>query len=153
MTIAVDHQLRHDSAVVSASTEDDDQLTFGRACENLFSRYKKTRLRAIFQQDDGKNPPGWIRGLHSALSNYSHSRPGFDSIRLWEGSNGPIYVKSAFLWNVKMWMFTYASCVVLLRIADPSIPKVGDIFSQTEVAKIGVLRKAADFLWGGGQSN
>jgi hypothetical protein len=147
MTIAVDCQLRGDNAETKAWLEGDVLLLFGRACDDLQGRYKKSRLRRIFQQDDGKNDAGWLRGLHQALSDYSHARPGFDALKMWEGSNGPIYVKSAFLWNVKMWLFTYATCVILLRVAYPATPNVGGIFAQKLVADIGVLRKASDFLW------
>lgn len=148
MTIAVDCQL-------CAGGEDDHILSentslpaFGTACEDLQARYKKTRLRKIFQQDDGKQAAGWIRGLHEALSDWTHSKPGFDAVQLWEGSNGPIYVRSAFRWVVKMWLFTYASCVILLRIAKPSTPEIGNVFSHEEVAKVDVLESAAAFLWG-----
>lgn len=147
MTIAVEYQLRHSDKQAVELLSGEELPRFGAACDSLQSRFSKTRLRNIFQQDDGKRAPGWIRGLHDALSNYTHSRQGFDAMGLWQGSNGPIYVKSAFKWVVKMWLFTYASCVILLRITDPSTPQVGDIFSNEVLREITVVGKAAEFLW------
>ena len=66
---------------------------------------------------------------------------------MWEGSNGPIYVKSAFLWSVKMWLFAYATCVILLKLTRPDLAKVGDIFSRPYVCDIKVLKNASDLLW------
>jgi len=115
MTIAADCELRNNETEMRAWLEGEEQLFFGKACDSFQGRYKTTRLRRIFQQDDGKSEAGWIRELHEALSNYSHSRPGFDALQMWKGSNGPIYMNAAFLWNVKMWLFTYAICVILLK--------------------------------------
>lgn len=153
MTIAVHCQLSVGGQPGDVSIGNEDLPRFGTACDGLQARFKKTRLRGIFQQDDGKQAVGWIRGLHQALSNYTHSKPGFDAIELWEGSNGPIYVKSAFRWTAKMWLFTYASCVILLRIAGPSTPKVGGIFSNDVVASVAVLKSAVEFLWGRGRGS
>jgi hypothetical protein len=147
MTVAVDCEIRGDEVEAQEWLDGQQELAFGRACDQLQKLYAKTRLRRIFQQDDGNNRPGWIRGFHGALSNYSHARPGFDALRMWEGSNGPIYVKSAFRWILKMWLFTYASCVILRRVARPSSPLIGDIFNQEFVSDIGVLKKATEFLW------
>jgi hypothetical protein len=147
MTIAVDCQLCGSEHEDRTLLDNENLPPFGAACDDLQTRYKKTRLRKIFQQDDGKQVAGWIRGLHQALSDWTHSKPGFDAIKLWEGSNGPIYVHSAFLWVVKMWLFTYASSVILLRIAKPSTPQVGNIFSNEVVANVKILGIAAEFLW------
>jgi len=147
MTIAVDCTLRGDAAETQEWLEGKERLFFGKACDGLQSRFMATRLRRLFQQDDGKNQEGWIRVFHRALSDYSHARPGFDALHMWEGSNGPIYVTSAFLWSVKMWLFAYATCVILLRLASPSTPKIGDIFAQRFVSEVAVLRKASEFLW------
>ena len=147
MTIAADCELRGNDIEMQAWLEGKEQLLFGKACDNFQGRYKATRLRRIFQQDDGKSDVGWIRGLHGALSDYSHSRPGFDALHMWEGSNGPIYVKSAFLWNFKMWLFTYATCVILLKLACSSTPRIGHIFAQRLVCDVDVLKNASEFLW------
>jgi len=147
MTVAADCVLRGNEVEAQAWLDGTEQLLFGKACEHLQNVYQNSRLRRIFQQDDGKHEEGWIRALHGSLSNYSHARPGFDALEMWEGSNGPIYVRKVFLWTVKMWLFTYASCVILRRVALPSSPIIGDIFSQQLVCDISVLQKAANFLW------
>ena len=66
---------------------------------------------------------------------------------MWEGSNGPIYVRSAFLWSVKMWLFAYATSVILLRLTRPDRVKLGDIFSMPHVCDMKVLQNAAELLW------
>lgn len=150
MTIAVDCAQRGDQAEGEGWLQGRTELLFGRACDTLQNRFQKTRLRRIFQQNDGKHEAGFLRELHDALSNYSHARPGSDALHLWEGSNGPIYVGSAFLWTVKMWLFTYAICAILLKIARPETPKAGNIFTQHQVAEIPQLVSASKFLWGSG---
>ncbi|MHB8413475.1 MAG: hypothetical protein ACYDDI_16230 [Candidatus Acidiferrales bacterium] len=147
MAIGVDLELRGNDAETQAWLDGKEQLFFGSACDSLQNRFKATRLRRLFQQDDGRNEKGWIRYFHRALSDYSHARPGFDALRMWEGSNGPIYVESAFLWSMRMWLFAYATCVILLKLARPEIPKIGDIFSRRFVSEVKVLKNASEFLW------
>lgn len=147
MTIATYCELGGDAEKTKAWLGGTESLAFGKACDSLQSLYSKGPLRRIFQQDDGKNEAGWTRRLHSALSEYSHGRPGFDAAHMWEGSNGPIYVKSAFLWNLKMWLFTYATCVLLLKLVRADTPMIGNIFEQRFVSEINILRKASQVLW------
>lgn len=71
----------------------------------------------------------------------------FYAIKLWEGSNGPIYTRAAFLWNVQMWLFTYAFCILLLSIARPSTTKPSTIFADPRIAGVPRLIQFAEFLW------
>jgi len=147
MAIAADCELRGDQVEQKSWLEGTGELLFGKASDNLQNRFRQTRLRFMFQQDDGKNQAGWVRALHDALSNYAHARPGFDALRMWEGSNGPIYVKSAFLWTAKMWLFTYTSCVILLKLMRPQTPKLNDVFAERRITEIRQLVSVAKFLW------
>ena len=147
MTIATNLELRGDDAESQSWLDGNRQFFFGQSCDSLQNRFPTTRLRRLFQQEDGENDEGWTRAFHRALSDYSHGRPGFDALRMWDGSNGPIYVESAFLWSVKMWLFAYATCVILLKLTRPDLPEIGDIFAQPHVVNISVLRKASEVLW------
>jgi len=147
MTIGVDCELRADKVEQELWLEGKGELLFGRACDTLQRQFLRTGLRQLFQQDDGKHKPGWLRALHDALSDYAHARPGFEALQLWEGSNGPIYVKSAFLWNVKMWLFTYVSCIFLVKIVGRSNTRPALILADPRIAEIVQLKSIADFLW------
>lgn len=147
MMIATDLELRGSDAESQSWLDGTQQFLFGWSCDNLQNRFPATRLRRLFQQDDGKNKEGWIRSFHRALSDFSHGRPGFDALEMWVGSNGPIYMRSAFLWSVKMWLFAYATCVILLRLTRHDIMKVGDIFSMPHVCDAKALQNAAELLW------
>lgn len=147
MTIGVELDLRGNAAETVEWLNGTQILLFGNACDSLQTRFKPTRLRRLFQQGDGRNEEGWIRAFHRALSDYSHARPGFDALHMWEGSNGPIYVNSAFVWSMKMWLFAYATCVILLKVAHPETPRIGDIFSRRFVSEEKILKNAAQFLW------
>lgn len=39
---------------------------------------------------------GWVRNLHSRLSNFVHSRPGYHDSDLRKGSGGPLYITETF---------------------------------------------------------
>jgi len=147
MKIATDLELEGRDSESQSWLDGTQQFLFGRSCDNLQNRFPTTRLRQLFQQEDGKNKEEWVRSFHRALSDFSHGRPGFDALEMWEGSNGPIYVRSAFLWSVKMWLFAYATCVILLRLTRHDLAKVGDIFSMPHVCEMKVLQNAAELLW------
>jgi hypothetical protein len=119
--------------------------SFEMAHDDLQAHYEDTRLWRIFEGE--RNRIGWIRNIHQRLNDYAHTTPGFDAVQVWDGNNGPIYLKSALEWTVKMWLLTYASCLILLRLAQPSTPKVSEIFSNDVVARVMVLKNAADFFW------
>jgi hypothetical protein len=153
MTIATDLELRGNDAEIQLWLDGSQEFRFGSSCDNLQKAFSQLKLRRLFQQDDGKTSQGWIRSFHSSLSNFSHGRPGFDSVELWEGSNGPIYVRAAFLWSVRMWMFTYAISVILLKLTRPDLEKVGEIFSRPQINDAKALRDLAELLWPLGSSS
>jgi hypothetical protein len=147
MTIGVELDLTGNAKETARWLDGTQKFLFGKACDSLQIKFRPTRLRRLFQQGDGRNEEGWIRAFHRALSDYSHARPGFGAVDMWEGSNGPIYVSSAFVWSMKMWLFAYATCVILLKVAQPETPRIGDIFSQKVVSEERILMNAARFLW------
>ena len=147
MTIGVNLELEGDAANIGAWLDGKQQFLFNGACVSLQKRFKANRLRLLFQQKDGKNEKGWVRSLHKELSEYSHARPGFDALHLWKGSNGPVYVNSAFQWSVRKWLLSYATCVILLKLVRPELPQVGEIFSRDAVFEEKALRRAAESLW------
>jgi hypothetical protein len=118
---------------------------FDKAHDVLQAHYRDTRLWRIFEGE--KNRTGWIRNLHQMLTDCSHDRPGANSIEVWEGHHGPVYLKSTLDWTIKMWVLSYASCLILLRLIEPSTPKVNYVFSNEAVARVMGLKKAAAFLW------
>lgn len=147
MTIATNLELRRNDGESQSWLDGTQQFLFGTSCDTLQNRFPATRLKRLFQQDGGQNEEGWIRSFHRALSDYSHGRPGFDALEMWEGSNGPIYVKSAFLWCVKMWLFAYATCVILLKLTRPELGKIGNVFSKPSISEMRILRSASELLW------
>lgn len=149
MTIATNVELSGKDADVKSWLDGTQQLFFGASCDSLQNRFPEARLRSLFQQEDGRSEEGWIRSFHRALSDYSHGRPTFDALEMWEGSNGPIYVESAFLWCAKMWLYAYAACVTLLKLTRPELGKTGNIFDKTPVSEDGVLCGASHLLWPG----
>lgn len=147
MTIATSLELQGNGAEIQSWLDGEQQRLFGQSCNSLQNRFPITRLRRLFRQADGNNEEGWIPSFHRALSDYSHGRPGFDALELWEGSNGPIYVENAFRWSLKMWLFAYATCVILLKLSRPDLPKIGNVFGLPGVANMSILQKASEALW------
>ena len=144
MTIATHNQLcfEHEEGVI---VEGRGAASFETAHDYLRLHYKETRLWRLFEGE--RNGIGWIRSLHQTLTDYVYARQDSDAIQVWDGGNGPIYRKSALESAIRMWLLTYASCAILLRLAQPSTPKVEEIFSNTTVARVVVLKRAADLLW------
>jgi len=104
----------------------------------------------FFGQQQDKQKKGWVRALYSGLSNYSHSRPGFDAAHMWGGSNGPIYEKGAFRWTHRLWLQTLGTCFVLVKLvrrARPLTPRLPRLFAEAAVREIPPLDVAAGYLW------
>ena len=79
---------------------------------------------------ESRNTGGWLRRLYAHLSNYVHSRPGYTSGDLWNGSNGPVYDTAAFQQCFDLQIETFAACYLLTNIAKPDLriaPEAQDI--------------------------
>ena len=130
-------------------------LSFGQACDGLIANTSKLRkhLRSIvndtlFDQKTPTSEGGFARRIYEGLSNFSHSRPGYADGDL-RGSNGPIYVRSAFRHVAWMHFETIGLCYVLVLLARPAatIPRaVIDLFDDVARVKSRVTRAAFESL-------
>ena len=105
---------------------------------------RKTVKDSLFDQKTPASEGGHARRIYDGISNYSHARPGHSDGDI-RGSNGPIYVKSAF--NHVSWIQFEAIglCFVLLLIARPknTIPQAAlDLFADAKRLKSRVTRAA-----------
>jgi len=111
-------------------------VSFDTACNDMnrstalqsLRRHLQTKLSdSLFDPKNPKGPGGWARRLYSALSNYSHSRPGHTDGDSRE-SNGPIYVPKAFVQAVRMHIEVAAFSFVLIKLARRNfvLPRDGE---------------------------
>ena len=131
-------------------------LSFGQACDGLCGSTSALRdhLRAtvnasLFDQKNPQNEGGFARTIFGALSEFSHSRPGYSDGDM-RKSNGPIYVGSLFKHGAWMQFETLGLCFVLLLIARPKQPLPGpaiELFRDLKRVKSRVTRAAFDFLY------
>ncbi len=134
-------------------------IGFGTACDKLTGAPCVQPLTTfltrecgtdLFRQRQEGTREGWVRVLYSGLSDYSHSRPGFEAGHMWGGSDGPIYEKSAFRWTHRLWLQTLGTCFILVKLARPATPltlRLQSLFKEGLVREICVLEAAARYLW------
>jgi hypothetical protein len=130
-------------------------LSFGQACDGLCGSTPdlRTHLRdlvesSLFDQKTVDDEGGFARIIFSALSEFSHSRPGYSDSDM-RKSNGPIYVKSAFNHVAWMQFETLGLCFVLLLIARPKqrLPEPArELFRDVKRLRSRVTRAAVEFL-------
>lgn len=112
--------------------ENQGDVKFGEACDKLnglddirsandylFSRVKNTIFEPKNSRYDGYQG-GWARTLHSKLSNFAHAKPEYSSADMWQGSNGPIYVRESFGKISALYCDTLALTYVLIKISRPN---------------------------------
>lgn len=121
------------------------KIKFGHACEGLSQASAVQPLNKCLRNTlndslfDHKNETkttsrGWARRLHSDLSNYSHSRPSFSNVDLWQ-SNGPVYVHEAFVRTAEMYLQTSALCFLVVKLGRPNFvlpPEAMQVFQTTD---------------------
>ena len=132
------------------------QLSIGVACDGLIagavsleSHLKSTVNDTLFAQKNSAAKGiamqgGYLRRIFSGLSEFAHSRPNYNDSNF-RGSNGPIYVKSAF--NHVAWIHfeTIAIAYVLALIARPKmriLPAFQELFADTKRVRSRVAREA-----------
>ena len=102
-------------------------ITFDAACSgiNRSSRLKGLRDHlhgelsdSVFDPKQSARNGGWARRLYSALSNYSHSRPGHTDADVRQ-SNGPIYVPKTFVQTVRMHIEVAAFAFIMIKLVRP----------------------------------
>lgn len=159
ITIATYCQARAAKSEYEEWQKGERDIGFGEACDKLITAQcvqplSKALLTQcgtdLFRQGQGKGQAGWVRRLYSGLSNYSHSRPGFDAAQMWGGSNGPIYEKGAFRWTHRLWLQTLGTCFVLVKLVrpvTPLTPRLKVLFAEAAVKEIPPLDVAVHFLW------
>ncbi len=130
-------------------------LSFGQACDGLCGSTSvlQDHLRAtvndtFFDQKTPNDEGGFARRIFSALSEFSHSRPGYSDGDM-RKSNGPIYVGSLFKHVAWMQFETLGLCFALLLIARPKQPLPGpviELFQDVKRMKSRVTRAAFQYL-------
>lgn len=142
----------------------DIEIGFGKACDNLenapsvgpLNRYLERKMNdSLFDRKDRKQPaskPGLARQLYSELSDYSHSRPGFTTVDLWGGSNGPIYVPKAFTLTFDLHLRVYALGYLLVKLGRPhfTLPvEALQLFKPNATGPMAVAYAAYSYLFAG----
>jgi len=106
-----------------------DGFRFGNACDGLINadplkglnaRFKESLGDSFFNQKGNTNPGGWVRRLHSELSEYAHSRPGYSQADQWE-SNGPVYASDALDFCLDKFIETSMLGFVLAKLSLPNV--------------------------------
>jgi hypothetical protein len=79
---------------------------------------------SIFNKNTNASRDGWARRLYDELCKFSHSRPAYTNVDMWE-SNGPIYRREAFDLTMDLLFQTYALCLLLVKVSKPNfvLPK------------------------------
>ncbi len=105
-------------------------ISFGSACDRLSKSSKVTGLEkylrdeirhSIFHHKTPTSDPGWARALYGELSNFSHNRPNYSEVSLWDGSNGPIFISSSFGYIYIHFLSVCALSYVLAKICHPGM--------------------------------
>jgi hypothetical protein len=134
-------------------------IAFGEACDKLIAAPCVQQLTTVlltqcgadlFSQHQEKRQRGWVRALYSVLSEYSHSRPGFEAVHMWGGSNGPIYDKDAFKWTHRLWLQTLGTCFVLVKLVRPATSltaRLQRLFAADAVREVPALDSTVGYLW------
>jgi len=135
------------------------KISFGQACDFLQSCPRVEALEhhieskmgySIFGQKQGQHEPGWARVLFSRLSEFSHSIPNRTSAKMWEGSNGPIYVTESFGNLFALYLENIALEYILVKLARLDFKKpsqVKHLFQSATARPSKVAIYAYEFLW------
>jgi hypothetical protein len=134
------------------------EIRFGEACDNIgrvtsvkaLDQYLVSKIKdSIFVQKTPTSTGGWARRLHSVLSHYSHTRPGYSSGDMW-ASNGPIYVSEAFLLTLEMYLQVSALCFIIVKLGRPSFTLPQDalqVFGSSGIQSMKIAGVAYDYLF------
>jgi hypothetical protein len=134
------------------------EIKFGEACNNIVktASIKELELHladtikdSIFAKKNVSITGGWARRLYSDLCNYSHTRPGFASSDMW-ASNGPIYVKEAFVLTTEMYLQVSALCFIIVKLGRPSftLPEEAlQVFGLSRLQPMEIARVAYEYLF------
>lgn len=100
-----------------------NQLTKPKQFNQLNFILKKKLGYSLFNQKSGELKPGLSRQLHSKLSKYVHSRPGYTHCDHWNNYEyGPIYSKNSFLKISNLNLETFILIYILIKLAWSDTP-------------------------------
>jgi hypothetical protein len=134
------------------------KIRFSHACDFLsrstaiqpLNKYLRSILNdSLFEQSTETISGGWARRLHSDLSNFSHSRPSFSNVDIWQ-SNGPIYIHEAFVRTVEMYLQTSALCFLVVKLGKPNFvlpPEAMQVFQTTDRPWSNLARQTFQYLF------
>jgi hypothetical protein len=143
------------------------EIKFYEACSKLNGNSKVKMLEdflkkemkyTIFQQGNKnkKIDAGWARDLFSELSNFVHGRPPYSEGALWEGSNGPVFIRSSFGRVYAHYLDVCALFYVLVKLCRSEIPLPSEshwLFKSRNIHPSKVSVYCFEYLWGRGKSN
>ena len=131
------------------------KISLGQACDGLIQGAQKLEfdLRqlvgdTLFAQKTSQREGGFARRIFDGISDFTHARPGSTDGDM-RGSNGPIYVRSAFHHVSRIQFEVFALCYVLALLARPKLPAPTpalELFDDPERAKSRVTRAAFQIL-------
>ncbi len=131
MVFACFCQLTPDPKIWKAWEVGKEEISFGRirhglrqvsTVRALEDRAKAATGRTMFADKNRPDPGGWATSLHNYLSNFIHARGNLSNGRIWE-SNGPVYSARGMRISYHSYLETYALCLLLAKIAHPSLSK------------------------------
>lgn len=135
-----------------------NELWFATACQKLHDDPRTQPLQHYINSKMGysifgekKSSKAWARIRHSELSDFAHSRPTHSLAAMWEGSNGPIYVRDSFAKVYALYLEIVALAYVLVKLARPSfkLPSVAKyLFHPKGVRPSKVACYSYEFLFG-----
>lgn len=153
-------QLRLGLAELLEWKEGRREAKFGTACDCLIRHSGTAALEghlkskiglSVFGQRSLTSPAGWAPDLYDRLSRFAHSRPSYSAGAMWEGSNGPVYIRESFEKVRRLYLETMALGYALVKLARPAFPaprtaKLLFPVSKVQPSSVGVL--SYEFLWG-----
>lgn len=121
--------LTSQAAVLQDWLEGNDEVKFNTAAVGLSRAPKTKQLHDHLVQTvhfgfvDQANratayPGGWMRQLYQKLSKYSHGRPLYNNVGLWQ-SNGPIYVGRSVAIVTGLFFETFVASYTIVKLCRP----------------------------------
>jgi len=134
-------------------------ISFAKACDGLikskgtksFEDYLHTEHKySFFQQRKKDRMEGFVRRLFGELSNFSHANPKYSDGIMWDGSNGPIFVKRSFGNVYSQYLNVAFSLFILTKINRPEYKRPDCskwIFESRNIQSPDFLLKCFNYLF------
>ena len=120
-------QLTAQGNLLQSWLDGNDEVKFSIAATGLHGALETKQLhdhlfRAVhfgfIDQANRAYPGGWVRQLYQKLSKYSHGRPLYNNTSLWQ-SNGPIYVGRAVAIVTGLFIETFVTSYIIVKLCRP----------------------------------